>query len=51
MAYIGRTTDGFGVRQRFLFTPDAGATSVMTSLQLPIWSVLQVVVRLVVMLH
>ena len=28
MAYIGRTTDGFGVRQRFLFTPDAGATSV-----------------------
>ena len=28
MAYIGRTTAGFGVRQRFLFTPDAGATSV-----------------------
>ena len=28
MGYIGRTTDGFGVRQRFLFTPDAGATSV-----------------------
>ena len=28
MGYIGRTTDGFGVRQRFVFTPDAGATSV-----------------------
>jgi hypothetical protein len=28
MAYIGRTTDGFGVRQRFVFTPDAGTTSI-----------------------
>ena len=28
MAYIGRTTDGFGVRQRFVFTPNAGTTSI-----------------------
>jgi len=28
MAYIGRTTDGFGVRQRFVFTPDAGTTAI-----------------------
>ena len=28
MGYIGRTTDGFGVRQRFVFTPDAGTTSI-----------------------
>ena len=28
MGYIGRTTDGFGVRQRFVFTPNAGTTSI-----------------------
>ena len=30
MAYIGRTTDGFGVRSRFIYTATGGQTTFTT---------------------